>query len=356
MLRVIHLIDHNGLGGAQRLVAGIHRHYPSQQIIPLRMKMPSLFPYNIAQAQSFWQRTLISNLAVLWQVRSVLRQEKFDILHCHLQASWMAGLLLRRICTTKRVALVFHEHNPYASHSPIYRMLVRQAAQAGKIIAVSAHIRDQLIASGAAAQQIYLLPNFIDPQDLAESASGPAQRFVGSRENRILGFSGRLVRQKGWMYGLRVIEHFKSYPLELWIAGNGKEINKARNWVRKHGLTEQVRFWGFVKDMGNFYRALDILIHPALEEPFGLAPIEAQACGVAVVAFRFQGSAEVFGEDSAWLCPLGDINELINAVQRLLNDEDMRQDLIARGYVNALRFAPAPFFTKLERIYQDILG
>ena len=354
--RVLHLIDHNGLGGAQRLVAGILKKYPQQAVIPLRIKQPGLFAPAAWQRDAFWRTTFLSNLAAIGQIRYFLEKQKVEILHCHLQASWMTGLTLRAFCERKGIALLFHEHNPYVFHSSVYRRLVKLAGKAGKIIAVSEHIRQRLMACGVPAEQVYLLHNFVDPQDFAMPSSTTADSFFAKGENRILGFSGRLVKEKGWIYALQVLEALGDIPLELWIAGRGKEENKAHHWVKVHGLAERVRFLGFVQEMGAFYRALDLLIHPALEEPFGLAPLEAQACGVAVVSFQFQGSAELFGENSAWLCPPADIDALVDAIRSILGDENLRRDLISRGYINIRRFSPTNFYIGLERIYRDVLG
>lgn len=351
----MHLIDHNGLGGAQRLLVGIVRQYPQQQVIPLRIKLPALFSPAARQSDAYWRRTFLSTLVVSGQIRYILEKQNVEILHCHLQASWMAGVFLSRFCEQKGIGLLFHEHNPYVIHSPIYRRLVRLAGKAGKIIAVSEHIRQQLIDCGVPAQQVYLLPNYVDAQDFAISPSESINPLFKKGANRILGFTGRIVKEKGWVYALQVLEALADMPLELWFAGTGGEENKARRWVKKHGLQARVRFLGFVQEMGTFYRTIDILIHPALEEPFGLAPLEAQACGVAVVAFQFQGSVELFGEDSARLCPPGDINALVKATRSVLMDENLQRALISRGYINVRRFSPEKFFNGLEQIYRDVL-
>ena len=355
MPRVLHVIDHNGLGGAQRLVSDILRYRPQDQFFPLRLKQPSLFIPNPNSSNAL-SRSQLNFFYALRQLYGYLQSGKFQILHCHLQASWLAGLLLRNTCAKKGIPTLFHEHNPYIAHTSLYKNLVRSAAKRGRMIAVSPYIQNELITVGVPENNIFLLPNFVDPTKFKPCQSKSSDLVQKNPSKIILGFAGRLNPQKGWQFAFQALKQLTSRPVELWVAGEGADEIKARHWVAQQELEEQIKFLGMVKDMPAFYQAIDVLIHPVVEEPFGLVPIEAQACQVPVVAFAFRGSEYLFQPGSAMLCPLGDSVALANAVENILDDPQVRQSLIQRGTQNAQRFSSTAFFQRLEKIYQQVLS
>ncbi|MFZ5808553.1 MAG: glycosyltransferase [Chloroflexota bacterium] len=356
MFRVLHLIDHNGLGGAQRLLRGILIHRPQDMVLPLRLKTPALFPASDFLSQAGWRHTYLNYFSVLPQVYRLIQAGSVDILHCHLQASFTVGLMLRRICAKKNIALIFHEHNPYMAHHAVYRRLVRAAGGAGLMLAVSPQTQGALISCGLPEERVVLLPNFIDVDQLRLSEKPSISMSQKQAGKWTVGFAGRLVVEKGWRYALEAIARLSSFPIELRIAGEGKEMAQAKRWVAERGLESRVRFLGVVTDMAAFYRSLDVLLHPAIEEPFGLSPLEAQACGVPVVAFCFAGSDFIFGTDSALLCPIGDVECLAEMLRQILMDISLREALIEKGKQNVQRFHPITFFDSLNEIYQLACG
>lgn len=356
MFRVLHLIDHNGLGGAQRLLRGILKHRPQDTALPLRLKNPGLFPASIFVSQAGWRHTYLNYFSVLPQLYRLIHAGSVDILHCHLQASFTVGVMLRRISANKNIAMIFHEHNPYAPHKAMYRRLVRAAGRAGLMLAVSPHTQQALISCGLPEERVILLPNFIDVDQLRITEKPSISMSQKQTGKWTVGFAGRLVAEKGWRYALEAVARLSSFPIELRIAGDGKEMAQARRWVAERGLDSRVRFLGVVTDMAAFYRSLDVLLHPAIEEPFGLSPLEAQACGVPVVAFRFGGSDFIFGTDSALLCPIGDVACLAEMLRQVLMDVSLRKALIEKGKQNVQRFHPTAFFDSLDKVYQLVCG
>ncbi|HTW10956.1 MAG TPA: glycosyltransferase family 1 protein [Acidimicrobiales bacterium] len=81
----------------------------------------------------------------------------------------------------------------------------------------------------------------------------------------------------------------------------------------------------------------ELLAYPSLYEGFGLPPLEAMAAGTPVVASRVGALEEVLG-DAARLFAVGDSDALASAMEELLDDRALRDDLVARGYRQAARY------------------
>lgn len=351
--KVLHLIDHNGLGGAQQIVRGILLHRQNDAVLPIRYKKPIFFSTSFYNGNRIWHSSLVNSVLLFSRLGSIIESVQADLLHCHLQLSWLGGILFQRANFGRRIPLVFHEHNPYAARSAVYRSIVRAASHCGFIIAVSPHIYENLQRIGVAETRLRLIPNFValpgEPRPFQ-----PSTELTKPGDRMIIGYAGRLVPEKGWVYAFNAFRELSSERVELWIAGSGKDEARARQWVEHHGYADQIRFLGNLTDMTAFYRAIDIFLHPALEEPFGLAPLEAQTFGKPVAAFRFKGSEELFGE-SAMLAPLGDVHALADVLRRLVKDASLRETLGRCGLSNVKRFSPARFFESLEAVYEDSL-
>jgi glycosyltransferase involved in cell wall biosynthesis len=105
-------------------------------------------------------------------------------------------------------------------------------------------------------------------------------------------------------------------------------------------------------------RASDLFLLPSETESFGLAALEAMACGLPVVASDVGGLPEVVAHgETGLLAPVGDIAAMARHVARLLGDQDERARFgaAARARVEA-HFRPDPIVTRYEALYRKVLA
>ncbi len=104
-------------------------------------------------------------------------------------------------------------------------------------------------------------------------------------------------------------------------------------------VSGRIHLPGFVddNDKAALLSGATALAFPSLYEGFGFPVLEAQACGTAVICANTSSLPEVAGEGALLTSPT-DIAAITNALQRMAADQDLRQDLIARGYENVQRF------------------
>jgi glycosyltransferase involved in cell wall biosynthesis len=86
----------------------------------------------------------------------------------------------------------------------------------------------------------------------------------------------------------------KDWDWRLWLAGEGPEREKCEKKAAQLGLTDRVRFVGFMADPGPLYRAADVAVHASYEEALSNFLIEAQAHGLPAVACHALGIRECF--------------------------------------------------------------
>ena len=102
---------------------------------------------------------------------------------------------------------------------------------------------------------------------------------------------------------------------------------------------DNIQFLGRVSDqqLVELYSHARAFVFPSLYEGFGIPPLEAQACGCAVVASNRASLPEVLSKSALYFDP-ENILEMKQALERIMQDEALRQILIAEGFTNVKRF------------------
>ena len=113
------------------------------------------------------------------------------------------------------------------------------------------------------------------------------------------------------------------------VGGDGPQLAEARRWVREHGLTDVVRLVGRLSptELKRLYVRADVFVAPAVQDAFGIAALEAQAAGLAVVSRSQSGVAErlVHGRDALLV---DDDAALADALVRLAREPGLLDAII----------------------------
>ncbi|HTX22002.1 MAG TPA: glycosyltransferase family 4 protein [Candidatus Aquilonibacter sp.] len=127
--------------------------------------------------------------------------------------------------------------------------------------------------------------------------------------------------------------------------------------INRRGLHDCCRLLGWVKNIDYYYSAADIFLHPTYHDAGSLSTLKALASGCAVVASRFDGSADFIsdGINGLILNQPGDAEELARILQRLL-DAGLRNQLSASARLLAPSFDQDLQFQQLEALYFDLLS
>jgi len=151
-----------------------------------------------------------------------------------------------------------------------------------------------------------------------------------------LAIVGRIVEQKQHMVLLEACALLKQRGVacHLDIVGTkrGAFCDAVEARIAALGLVEQVRWRGYIADRDRLYGDLDILVAPAIDEPFGLTVAEAGAYGLPVVAARSGAFPELIenGRTGLLFAP-GDAADLAGRLEPLVLEADLRHRLGAAG-------------------------
>ncbi|MCS7266681.1 MAG: glycosyltransferase [Geminicoccaceae bacterium] len=164
---------------------------------------------------------------------------------------------------------------------------------------------------------------------------------LGLPERFVL-FVGHIYPQKNFGNLVRALKLLENeVPHELVVAGSTRWHHEEDvALVHELGLTERVRFLGFVShdDLPTLYSLADCFVFPSFYEAFGLAAVEAMACGCPVAAANAAALPEVTAGAAVLFDPHRP-ESIARALLALLTDEELRRACIARGLARARHFS-----------------
>lgn len=181
--------------------------------------------------------------------------------------------------------------------------------RAEHVIAVSTAVAEIMFAVGVDAGRLDVVPDGVLP------VLGAAEPRWLAMPGPRFGCVGALVAHKGHRFA---IDAMTRLPGTLIIAGDGPLRATLVAQVRALGLTGRVHLVGQLEDVAGLLAAIDIFIHPSLEEGMGQAVIEAMSAGCRVVATSAGGIPEVLGETGLLVAP-GSVDALVVGVQACLS-------------------------------------
>ncbi|MGA7615010.1 MAG: glycosyltransferase family 1 protein [Thermoanaerobaculia bacterium] len=189
---------------------------------------------------------------------------------------------------------------------------------------------------GIPARKIGIVPNGVDPF-FSPGTGDPLPE--GISDDFVL-YTGTIEPRKGIGDLLAAWRQLPSPRPQLVLCGDpGWGTRQIRRELARYAPSE-VMVTGFVsrEDLRALYRRARLFVYPSRFEGFGLPPLEAMACGTAVVAARGGAIPEVLG-DAAELIEPGDVEGLRRAMRRVLEEPTLRDELLQRGIERAALFS-----------------
>jgi glycosyltransferase involved in cell wall biosynthesis len=137
----------------------------------------------------------------------------------------------------------------------------------------------------------------------------------------------------------------------------GQKTESTNTLIHSFGLNNDVIHTGVIEPekIPLFYNAADIFVFPSWYEGFGLPPLEAMASGCPVIASDRPSIPEIVGDAGILLDP-SDIESLVYNMSEILNNNDLKEDLIRKGSQRSKLFSWRNCARKTSKIYRDIIS
>jgi len=297
------------------------------------------------------------------QVKKLLRQQQFDVIHLHepmTPALPLAALRHAPLCPKSLIVGTFHAYREssasYYCGKPI---LQRFFERLDGRIAVSSAACDH-IASYFAGDYV-IIPNGIEVKRFGDAQIEPWPCYQDAKLNIL--FVGRLEKRKGFRFLLRAFQRVKVLmpQTRLIVVGAYDEDDGQSfvEYVREHQLAD-VCFVGWVsdEDLPRYYRSCHIFCAPSIGfESFGLILLEAMAAGKPIVTCDIPGYRTVMADvQEGLMVPPEDEEALAQALIRLLREPAARQVMGQRGRAKAQAYAWERVSEQVLIYYQELMA
>ncbi len=305
---------------------------------------------------------LVASTAVCPSYLSSTRRMRADIWHHHFPnpLADLAGLLGPR-----RVPLVMTYHSDVirqkgllAYYGPVLRAILQRAT---RIVVGSPQLAEFSPWLAKAPEKIEVIPFGIrleafTPTETTLHRAAELRREAGGRP--IVLSIGRLVEYKGHRF---LIEAARNFDAAIWIIGEGPLEAELRATAAACGVAHQVRFCGSVteKELPAHLHACDVFALPSItpNEAFGLAQIEAMACGKPVVSCRLPTGVPFVNQDrvTGLVIEPRETGALAEAIRSLLTNAEWRLQLGTAGRARANKeFAEGVMIQRYWALFQRL--
>ena len=369
-MKILQISSARTLGGGERhfadlaqgLAARGHEVYAALAPgSPLRAELSALPPPNFLTLPL--RNSL--DLAAARRLARFARDNRIEIMHAHLgrdytpaaYASWRAPDT--RLVITRHVLF------------PLNRAHRLTLARVGRVIAVSGGVARGLRARRVVAEdRIRVVHNGIDFARLEAAARGveraQMRRGLAGGAKFVVGTVGELSRvkgQEGFVRAAKVVERELGDGVVFLIVGEdtsrgGETRARVERLIAELKMSGRVRLLGRRADVAPVLSALDVFVNPSRSEAFGLATIEAMACGAPVVSTATEGAQEVVEDGvTGRLVPVGDDGALARAVIELLKSPSERGRMSESARAAArVRFSLERMVAETENVYREALA
>lgn len=302
---------------------------------------------------------------VFWRslgIKKMLKKHEIDVFH-GLSHEIPLGIQHTGIKSVVTIHDLIFKHYP-KQYKPldnlIYDAKFKYACRhADKIVAISESTRKDIVdfyqIEPEKIEVIYQSCNDQFKQKLSEGSINAILKKYNLPRDFIL-YVGSVIKRKNLLNIVKALEILpKNVSPHLVVVGEGGAYkNKVHEFLAERGMEEQVSFITPVfEDIPALYQQAKVFVYPSVYEGFGIPVIEALYSHTPVVTSNVSSLPEAGGPDTLQVDP-DSVEALAEALEKALTDEELRQQMITRGYAYVQRFDGDEAAKQMMHLYRNL--
>jgi N-acetyl-alpha-D-glucosaminyl L-malate synthase BshA len=305
-------------------------------------------------------------LALATKMAEVASHARLDLFHVHYALPHAISAILARemsVGNGLRLKVVTTLHGTEItivgqdrSYLPITRYGIEKS---DAVTAVSRYLHDVTEREFGIRRKVEVIPNFVDSGLFRPGEASPYARALCREGECVLVHVSNFRPVKRIADVLAIFDRVRrEMPARMLLIGDGPDRSAAERLAHEGGFEERTTFLGNVPSIETILPVGKIFLLPSDAESFGLAALEAMACGLPVVGTGVGGLPEVVEDGrSGFLRPVGDVDGMAEAVLSLLRDPQRLAAFSREARRRAVEAFPVEAaVARYRRLYEDTLA
>ncbi len=305
------------------------------------------------------------NMALAAKMREVAASRQLDLLHVHYAIPHaISGYLASQMLLPQKLPVVTTLHGTditlVGQDKSFFELTRFGIEQSAAVTAVSDYLKVKTEEVFSPRREIRRIHNFVDT-GLFQRQSGVCHRssFADPHQVVYMHMSNfrpvKRVEDVVRIFATTVAEGVDGI---LVMVGEGPTLRSARDLAETLGVSGRVKFLGNQLDVPGIMSCGDVFLFPSEIESFGLAPLEAMACEMPVVASDSGGIPEVvLHGEHGYLAPVGDVDAMGGYAVKLGRDPELRARMGTAGRRRAVEvFSPEAAVARYEALYREVVA
>ena len=304
-------------------------------------------------------------LALASKMVEVVEYENLDLLHVHYaiphaSSAYLAKQMLKKKKDLKVITTLHGTDITLIGLEPSFLPLVKfSIEESDGVTAVSRSLKEQTLTSYNIEKDIQVIHNFIDSDIYKPAKDGGLRKHVAPNGEKVLVHTSNFRVVKRVPDTIRILERvIKEIPSKLLLVGDGPDRSECERLCRQLGLCDDVKFLGKQDGLVEILNAADIFLIPSQSESFGLAALEAMACGLPVISSNIGGLPELIRHnETGFIAGIGDVDRMAKYVVDLFTNQRKYELFSAKARDRAVNvFNKLKIVPQYEEYYKEILN
>jgi N-acetyl-alpha-D-glucosaminyl L-malate synthase BshA len=305
------------------------------------------------------------SLALAVAIHDTARNQGLDLIHVHYAiphatSAWIAKEMLKGEKDLKIVTTLHGTDITLVGLHPSFQAITQfSILRSHGMTSVSQFLKDRTVEDfNVPAERIRVIPNFIDPKIFRRDKEPCHRATLAPQGEKIIMHISNFRPVKRIPDVVEVFARIAAeVPSRLVLVGDGPERPRGMEKADELGVRDKVLFLGKHQSVDELLACADLFLLPSKNESFGLAALEALACGTPVIASNMGGLPEVVTHgETGFLFPLGSVEEMADAGIALLKDQDLWTRFSDAARADSVaRFSNESVLPMYEGLYQDVL-
>lgn len=331
-------------------------------------KLRCTYPVKLYDAHTYRSIFAIKdNIRAYKNLSKVVKDGNVEVIHCNTPVGGMIGRLVGKKYNVKNIIYTAHGFHFYEG-APLFNSTVLKwaemlmAHETNTIITMNEEDYQSALKfklrKGGKVFKVHGVGITLSDFENIKINQSEKRAELGLKDSDIVCISaGDLVPRKNYKTAIEALSQVKNNNVHYLICGIGPEKDKLKKLADDLGVSNNIHFLGFRKDIKELMKISDIFIFTTLQEGMPRSMMEAMACGLPCVASKIRGNVDLLDDGKGgFLFDLSDKTTLIKSVKILAENTKLRKNMGKYNLVAIKDYDINVVRQEINDIYKEVLG